>query len=239
VPKPRNSSAGSNLVDVGRFTVRVARAADGDSVLDYRGRGGGHGESLRRTHDDAVGAQLGTDLVDRVMVNVGSDPLPPTPPRGGGQARRRLLATGRGGVLVVVRAWESQVHGEGGQPGSDSGPEGQESTVNTDDPSTMHQHGEGTAEPAVRAPFRRAWWRAGCDESRTSGSEGEPGKRTERKLGTAPRFDPTPPRPSGICGTWPASWSGSTPTPPPACARAWPRCSPSPASGCGAPCSPR
>ena len=33
-------------------------------------------------------------------------------------------------------------------------------------------------------------WRAGCGESRTSGSEGGPGKRTGRKAGTAPRPDP-------------------------------------------------
>ncbi len=33
-------------------------------------------------------------------------------------------------------------------------------------------------------------WRAGCGESRTSGSEGGPGKRTGRKAGTAPRVDP-------------------------------------------------
>ena len=33
-------------------------------------------------------------------------------------------------------------------------------------------------------------WRAGCGESRTSGSEGGPGRRAGRKAGTAPRFDP-------------------------------------------------
>jgi hypothetical protein len=32
--------------------------------------------------------------------------------------------------------------------------------------------------------------RAGCVETRTSGSEGGPRKRTERNLGTAPRSDP-------------------------------------------------
>ena len=31
---------------------------------------------------------------------------------------------------------------------------------------------------------------AGCDESRTSGAEGGPGKRTQSNLGTAPRPDP-------------------------------------------------
>ncbi|MFM7753820.1 MAG: DDE-type integrase/transposase/recombinase [Cyanobium sp.] len=33
-------------------------------------------------------------------------------------------------------------------------------------------------------------WRAGCGESRTSGSEGGPGKPTSRKAGRAPRSDP-------------------------------------------------
>ena len=33
-------------------------------------------------------------------------------------------------------------------------------------------------------------WRAGCDESRTSGSEGGPRKPTEGNLDTAPRSDP-------------------------------------------------
>ncbi len=33
-------------------------------------------------------------------------------------------------------------------------------------------------------------WRAGCDESRTSGSEGGPGRRAGREAATAPRPDP-------------------------------------------------
>ena len=33
-------------------------------------------------------------------------------------------------------------------------------------------------------------WRAGCDGSRTSGSEGGPGKPTSRKADRAPRSDP-------------------------------------------------
>jgi len=33
-------------------------------------------------------------------------------------------------------------------------------------------------------------WRAGCAGTRTSGSEGGPGKRTSRKADTAPRVDP-------------------------------------------------
>src|SRR5207253_4411646 len=34
-------------------------------------------------------------------------------------------------------------------------------------------------------------WRAGCVGTRTSGSEGGPGKRASRKADTAPRSDPT------------------------------------------------
>jgi hypothetical protein len=52
-------------------------------------------------------------------------------------------------------------------------------------------------------------WRAGCGESRTSGSAGGPGKRTGRKTSTAPRPDPTP---------WPCSptpsWSSLERRPP-------------------------
>jgi len=33
-------------------------------------------------------------------------------------------------------------------------------------------------------------WRAGCAGTRTSGSEGGPGKRTSREADTAPRVDP-------------------------------------------------
>ncbi|CAN5641670.1 hypothetical protein BH24ACT5_BH24ACT5_06780 [soil metagenome] len=33
-------------------------------------------------------------------------------------------------------------------------------------------------------------WRAGCVETRTSGSEGGPRKRISRKTDTAPRSDP-------------------------------------------------
>ena len=36
------------------------------------GRLGGHAEGLRRRRGDAAGAQLGTDPVDRDMVNVGT-----------------------------------------------------------------------------------------------------------------------------------------------------------------------
>ena len=40
---------------------------------------------------------------------------------------------------------------------------------------------------------RHDTWRAGCGESRTSGSEGGPGKPTSREAGRAPRSDPYSP----------------------------------------------
>jgi hypothetical protein len=54
---------------------------------------GGHREGLRRTCGEAAGEELGTDLVNRSVVNVGTlpgSPLPPAVQVGGGQARRRL-----------------------------------------------------------------------------------------------------------------------------------------------------
>src|SRR6185503_12490612 len=79
---------------------------------------GGHGEGLRRSRGDAVGGELGTALVDRSAVNVGTVsvlPFPPASRAGGGQVRRRPSAPRRGGVPVVVRGRESRPHGEGGQ----------------------------------------------------------------------------------------------------------------------------
>src|SRR4029453_7606850 len=77
------------------------------------------GEGLRRTRGEAAGEKLGTTPADRHTVNVGSARMPPFPPcgqHGGGQARRRLVASGRGGVPVVLGGRESRSHGEGGQP---------------------------------------------------------------------------------------------------------------------------
>jgi hypothetical protein len=81
-------------------------------------RYGGHGESLRRTHGDAAGEKLGASSAERSAVNVGTTlglPYILAIQAGNGQARRQLIALGWGGVLVVVRAWESHVHGEGEQ----------------------------------------------------------------------------------------------------------------------------
>jgi hypothetical protein len=62
----------------------------------------------------AAGAKLGTDPVNRFVVNVGTDLAHPALLRGG-QARRLLTVPGRGGVAVLVGAGESPVHGEGRQ----------------------------------------------------------------------------------------------------------------------------
>ena len=55
---------------------------------------------------------------ERTSANVGSGSVPPGPAwvlLAGGQARRPLWASGRGGAAVVLRAGESPVHGEGRQ----------------------------------------------------------------------------------------------------------------------------
>ncbi len=64
-PKPRNLSAGSNLVDMGRFAAHACFA--GDSDVGCIRRPGGHDESLRRSHGDAAGVQLATSLAERLM----------------------------------------------------------------------------------------------------------------------------------------------------------------------------
>jgi hypothetical protein len=117
VAKPLNRRAGSNLVDVGRSAVHDHQQGV-DSEAEICPRPGGHTESLRRRWGEAAGAQLDTSPVDRLVVNVGTIPTLPFPPPvqgGGGQVRRRLLAPGWDGALVVVRGRESRLHGEGGQ----------------------------------------------------------------------------------------------------------------------------
>jgi hypothetical protein len=97
----------TTLLPGGRLQHRVEPAVSG-----------GHGESLRRTRGEAAGEELGTALVDRSMVNVGTlsgSPFPMASQAGGGQARRRLMSLGGGGVLVVVGGRESRPQGEGGQ----------------------------------------------------------------------------------------------------------------------------
>ena len=64
------------------------------------------------------GQELGTSLVDRSCSERGNQPRSPSGSGSQpdpGQARRRLRAVGWGGGLVVVRARERRVHGEGDQ----------------------------------------------------------------------------------------------------------------------------
>src|SRR5262249_41673207 len=99
-------------------SARPGGVRPGDSDVGELGRLGGHGEGLRRTRGEAAGEKLGASPVDGSVVNVGTVPRLPFPPvfvAGGGQARRLLMASGWGGVLVVVGGRESRPHGEGGQ----------------------------------------------------------------------------------------------------------------------------
>ena len=118
----RNRGTGSNLADVGRDAVHADRT-DGEATpattIDVGS--GGHEEGLRRTRDDAVGAELDTDPADRHTVNMGTLSWLPSPAcsqHAGGQGRRRLRGAAWGGAAVVVRGRESRPHGEGRQQAS-------------------------------------------------------------------------------------------------------------------------
>ena len=116
---PLKGETGSNLVDMGRATVRVESKLEETTLLDRESCGReGHGESLRRNRGEAVGEKLDTAPVNRHTLNMGTSSAPPSPPlcqSGGGQARCWLMTPTRGGGSVVVRGWESQPHGEGTQ----------------------------------------------------------------------------------------------------------------------------
>jgi len=89
-----------------------------NSEAGSRVRWGGHVESLRRRHGEAAGVEAGASLLDRFRGERGNhlrSPFPPGSRSGGGQARCRLMAVRWGGGLVVVRARERRVHGEGDQ----------------------------------------------------------------------------------------------------------------------------
>ena len=76
----------------------------------------GHGEGLRRNHDEAAAEELGTHPVKGNMVNMGTIPRSPSLSHiqcEDGQAHRRLMASGWGGGFVVVRGRESRLQGEG------------------------------------------------------------------------------------------------------------------------------
>ena len=115
---PLKGGTGSNLVDVGRATVRdgfyCGKRRLRSRLLTSVGRpslhicGFGDGE--------AVAADLGADPANRDTVNVGTlvgSPFPPPGQGGGGQAHRQLMAWRGGGGSVVVRGRESRLHGEG------------------------------------------------------------------------------------------------------------------------------
>jgi hypothetical protein len=112
---------GQNRLQSGGYGPECSARPSGgsaDSVAGEQGRSGGHGESLRRTHGDAVGEKLGASPVKRSAVNVGTTSGPPFPSIvqiEGGQARRQPIALRWGGVLVVVGGQESWPQGEGGQ----------------------------------------------------------------------------------------------------------------------------
>jgi len=87
--KSRNGGAGSNLVDLGRWAARDGcREVCVNSEAEELRRWGGHAEGLRRRHGEAVGAELGADLADRGVVNVGTI-------RGRPQPRHPVWAVGR------------------------------------------------------------------------------------------------------------------------------------------------
>lgn len=115
----RNRGTGSNLVDMGRDAARAERI-DGKAtpVLKSDAGTGDCEECLRRTYSDAVGEELDTTPINRHTVNMGTLRGLPSQVRSqrlGGQGRRRLMDLAGGGAVVVVRVWESHIHGEGRQ----------------------------------------------------------------------------------------------------------------------------
>jgi len=117
---PLKGGTGSNLVDLGRATVRAVLYSRG---LRLRSRplmsvGRPSPQCCGFGGGEAVAAELGADPVDRHTVNVGTLVGLPSPSSSllvGGQAHRRLMAWRGGGGPVVVRDRESRSHGEGAQ----------------------------------------------------------------------------------------------------------------------------
>ena len=114
------SDAGSNLVDMGRSATHAEPEVGKATPKPVTGAGG---EATRKACGVLVarlqGEKLGTNPVERCMVNVGTTSGSPSPPHsqcgGDGQVRCRLMASGWGGGSVVVRGRESRLHGEGTQ----------------------------------------------------------------------------------------------------------------------------
>ena len=71
VEPPQEVRTGSNLVDLGRDSSAPRPSTTEGSGLDTVGVGG-HGECLRRSRGQACREKLGTDPVDRSVVNVGT-----------------------------------------------------------------------------------------------------------------------------------------------------------------------
>ena len=64
---------GSNLVDVGRERcIPWHFGAMGTSLAGETRVRGGHGESLRRSHGEAAGTELGSSSIERAAVNTGT-----------------------------------------------------------------------------------------------------------------------------------------------------------------------
>jgi hypothetical protein len=92
--------------------AHVRKTPGSTDVVDQRG----HGESLRRNRGEVAGAKLGTYLVERFKVNVGTISMVPSPASralADGKICRRSRPPRWGGGVVVVRGQESWLHGEG------------------------------------------------------------------------------------------------------------------------------
>ena len=113
---PLKNDTGSNLVDMGRACSEGAPdSSDGRaSRHPKRVDEGSFGESLRRTRGRLQGKSWAPPPTNGCVVNLGTAMKLPRPVWAG-KERRPLTASGRGGAPVVVRGWESQPHGEGGQ----------------------------------------------------------------------------------------------------------------------------
>jgi hypothetical protein len=116
---PQSNTTSSNLADLGWAAARTRPMRVGELLgpVDVAGREAtmkvcGVVVAMRQGHSWAPPWTSGH------AVNVGTVPAVPHPlvfGPVGGKARRRLMASGRGGGLVVVGGRESRPHGEGVQ----------------------------------------------------------------------------------------------------------------------------
>lgn len=78
-------------------------------------------KSMRRSRGDVAGAKVGASFGKWLMVNVGTESRRPSPGHiqwVGGAGTSSAVGVRRGGAVVVLRARESLVHGEGRQRSS-------------------------------------------------------------------------------------------------------------------------